>query len=44
MKRLILLALVAGSATLALGAPASAAAKCVLIPDAEGHVWELCLR
>ena len=38
----LLAAVVLGS--LAVATPASAAAKCIPVPDLDGHVWELCLR
>lgn len=43
MKRLVLLVVAVAVSTIALSTPA-AAAKCILIPDGDGHVKEFCLR
>ena len=42
MRRLLLVVVTAAAALAALAAPASAQAKCIYLPDTDGHVWEFC--
>lgn len=44
MRRALLVLLATSAALLVSAAPASASAKCLLVPDLEGHVWTVCLR
>lgn len=44
MRRALLVLLASTAAVLLSAAPASASAKCLLVPDLEGNVWTVCLR